>query len=74
VGQSVGWMQSAHSPDRIYQSRFRFIARARRSSRPLQTKLEYGGLYVALTAYVFVMTFEMHEMLSVAVRGVSAAS
>jgi Zn-dependent protease len=31
---------------------------------PLQTKLEYGGLYLALTAYLGVMTFEVHEMLS----------
>jgi Zn-dependent protease len=30
---------------------------------PLQTKLEYGGLYLALTAYLAVMTFEVHEML-----------
>ena len=30
---------------------------------PLQTKLEYGGLYLALTAYLCVMTFEVHEML-----------
>jgi Zn-dependent protease len=30
---------------------------------PLQTKLEYGGLYLALTAYLGVMTFEVHEML-----------
>ena len=28
-----------------------------------QTKLEYGGLYLALTAYLSVMTFEVHEML-----------
>jgi Zn-dependent protease len=32
----------------------------------LQTKLEYGGLYLALTAYLGVMTFEVHEMLSAA--------
>jgi Zn-dependent protease len=31
---------------------------------PLQAKLEYGGLYLALTAYLGVMTFEVHEMLS----------
>jgi len=30
---------------------------------PFQTKLEYGGLYLALTAYLSVMTFEVHEML-----------
>jgi Zn-dependent protease len=30
---------------------------------PLQTKLEYGGLYLGLTAYLCVMTFEVHEML-----------
>jgi Zn-dependent protease len=29
----------------------------------LQTKLEYGGLYLALTAYLSVTTFEVHEML-----------
>jgi hypothetical protein len=29
----------------------------------LQAKLEYGGLYLALTAYLSVMTFEVHEML-----------
>ena len=33
---------------------------------PLQTKLEYGGLYLALTAYLGVMTFEVHEMLAAA--------
>ena len=32
---------------------------------PLQAKLEYGGLYLALTAYLGVMTFEVHEMLDV---------
>jgi Zn-dependent protease len=32
----------------------------------LQTKLEYGVLYLALTAYLGVMTFEVHEMLSAA--------
>jgi Zn-dependent protease len=31
---------------------------------PLQSKLEYGGLYLALTAYLSTMTFEVHEMLS----------
>jgi Zn-dependent protease len=31
---------------------------------PLQVKLEYGGLYLALTAYLGVMTYEVHEMLS----------
>jgi Zn-dependent protease len=30
---------------------------------PLQTKLEYGGLYLTLTGYLSVMTFEVHEML-----------
>ena len=30
---------------------------------PLQARLEYGGLYLALTAYLGVMTFEVHEML-----------
>jgi Zn-dependent protease len=30
---------------------------------PLQSKLEYGGLYLALTAYLCIMTFEVHEML-----------
>jgi Zn-dependent protease len=30
---------------------------------PLQAKLEYGGLYLALMAYLGVMTFEVHEML-----------
>jgi Zn-dependent protease len=30
---------------------------------PLQTKLEYGGLYLGLTAYLCVMSFEVHEML-----------
>ena len=30
---------------------------------PFQTKLKYGGLYLALTAYLSVMTFEVHEML-----------
>src|SRR5499427_8847364 len=30
---------------------------------PMQTKLEYGGLYLGLTAYLAVMTFEVHEML-----------
>jgi Zn-dependent protease len=31
---------------------------------PLQTKLEYGALYLALTAYLGVMTYEVHEMLT----------
>src|SRR6185369_2075465 len=31
---------------------------------PVQTKLEYGALYLALTAYLAVMTYEVHEMLS----------
>jgi Zn-dependent protease len=30
---------------------------------PLQAKLEYGGLYLGLTAYLCVMTYEVHEML-----------
>ena len=30
---------------------------------PLQAKLEYGALYLALTAYLCIMTFEVHEML-----------
>ena len=30
---------------------------------PLQAKLEYGGLYFALTAYLAVMTYELHETL-----------
>jgi Zn-dependent protease len=32
-------------------------------SVPLQTKLEYSALYFALTAYLSIMTFELHEML-----------
>lgn len=32
-------------------------------SVPLQTRLEYGGLYLALTAYLGVMTFKVHDML-----------
>jgi len=31
---------------------------------PVQTKLEYGALYLAFTAYLAVMTYEVHEMLS----------
>lgn len=38
---------------------------------PLQAKLEYGGLYLALTAYLGVMTYEVHEMLSGMARPVS---
>jgi Zn-dependent protease len=38
---------------------------------PLQTKLEYGGLYLALTAYLGVMTYEVHEMLGGMARSVS---
>jgi Zn-dependent protease len=38
---------------------------------PLQAKLEYGGLYLALTAYLSVMTYEVHEMLSGMARPVS---
>jgi Zn-dependent protease len=30
---------------------------------PLQSKLEYGGIYLALAAYLGVMTYEVHEML-----------
>lgn len=30
---------------------------------PFQAKLEYGSLYLALTAYLGIMTFELHEML-----------
>jgi Zn-dependent protease len=30
---------------------------------PLQSKLEYGGLYLALTAYLCILTYEVHEML-----------
>ena len=30
---------------------------------PLQSKLEYGGLYLGLTAYLGVMTFEVHDMI-----------
>jgi Zn-dependent protease len=30
---------------------------------PLQTKLEYGALYLVLTAYLGVMTYEVHEMI-----------
>jgi Zn-dependent protease len=35
---------------------------------PLQTKLEYGGMYLALTAYLCVMTYELYEMLRVVSR------
>ncbi len=38
---------------------------------PLQTKLEYGALYLALTAYLSVMTYEVHEMLKGVARPVS---
>jgi Zn-dependent protease len=38
---------------------------------PLQAKLEYGGLYLALTAYLAVMTYEVHEMLGGIARPVS---
>ena len=31
---------------------------------PLESRLEYGALYLALTAYLAVMTYEVHEMLS----------
>ena len=30
---------------------------------PLQTKLEYGSLYLALAAFLAVMTYDVHEML-----------
>jgi Zn-dependent protease len=30
---------------------------------PLQTKLEFGALYLALTGYLAIMTYEVHEML-----------
>src|SRR5260370_41229140 len=30
---------------------------------PFQTQLEYGGLYLGLTAYLRVMPLEVHEML-----------
>jgi hypothetical protein len=30
----------------------------------LQTKLEYGGAYLALAALLAVMTYDVHEMLS----------
>ena len=30
---------------------------------PMQTKLEYGALYLGLTAYLAVMTFEVHGMI-----------
>jgi Zn-dependent protease len=35
---------------------------------PLQTKLEYGALYLALTAYLGIMTYEVHEMLTAVAR------
>jgi Zn-dependent protease len=38
---------------------------------PLEAKLEYGALYLALTAYLSVMTYEVHEMLSGVARPVS---
>jgi Zn-dependent protease len=38
---------------------------------PLQTKLEYGCLYLALTAYLSVMTYEVYDMLSGIARPVS---
>jgi hypothetical protein len=31
---------------------------------PLQTKLEYGSLYLALAAFLAVMTYDVHEMLA----------
>jgi Zn-dependent protease len=34
---------------------------------PTQVRLEYGCLYLALTAYLGVMTYEVHEMLTAAV-------
>jgi Zn-dependent protease len=33
-------------------------------SAPLQTKIEYGVLYLALAALLAVMTYEVHDMLS----------
>jgi Zn-dependent protease len=38
---------------------------------PLEAKLEYGALYLALTAYLGVMTYEVHEMLSGIARPVA---
>ncbi|MCK1393488.1 site-2 protease family protein [Bradyrhizobium sp. 1] len=35
---------------------------------PLQTKLEYGGAYLALAALVAVMTYDVHEMLGPMMR------
>src|ERR1700682_5290934 len=35
---------------------------------PLQTKLEYGGAYLALAALLAVMTYDVHEMLSRFIR------
>ena len=31
---------------------------------PLQTRLEYGGAYLALAALLAVITYDVHEMLS----------
>ncbi len=39
-------------------------------SVPLQTKLEYGALYLGLTAYLSILTFEVHEMLGATGRAV----
>src|SRR5262249_17529206 len=35
---------------------------------PVQTKLEYGVFYLALTGFLAVMTYELHEMLGSAGR------
>ncbi len=35
---------------------------------PLQTKLEYGGAYLALAALLAVMTYDVHEMLGPMMR------
>ncbi|WP_247367540.1 MULTISPECIES: hypothetical protein [unclassified Bradyrhizobium] len=35
---------------------------------PLQTKLEYGGAYLALAALLAVMTYDVHEMLGSMMR------
>ena len=33
-----------------------------------QTKLEYGAAYIALTAFLAVMVYELHEMIGTAGR------
>jgi hypothetical protein len=35
-----------------------------RHGAPLQTKVEYGGAYLALAGLLAVMTYDVHEMLS----------